>query len=256
MPLPRPSLRFARRGRVARCAFAAFLLAIASAPPAAVAADSVLLIGNSFQRGLRRELTLLTRSALRDTVVKARAGNGWTFELHSTAASTAKALDSYPWTTVVMQEQSDGLDETRYPFARALDAKVAATGARGVFFLTWADRDDEPDVWDTLRGVPGGVEGYVPIALELDRALAPVGWAFREAILEDPSYGLWADDGHHASRRGQYLAALVLYATIYRESPVGLAPSRKLTAEQSLHDQLLAELVVFDDPQAWNLDAP
>lgn len=244
----------ARPGRRAFALAGAALVVVATASPAR--ADSVLLVGNSFTRGLRQELTALTRSALRDTVVKTRAGNGWTLELHSTASSTDKALRSFPWTTVVMQEQSDGLDEKRYPFARNLDAKVASIGARGVFFMTWADRDDEADVWDRLRGVPGGTEGYVPIAFELDRAVAPIGWVFREALLEDPSADLWAGDGHHASRRGQYLAALVLYATIYGESPVGLAPSRKLTSEQSLHDQQLVERVVLGDPEAWNLDAP
>lgn len=243
------------RARLAAAMLATGLLG-AALPPACAAQDSVLLLGNSFSRGLRKELSLLTRSAMRDTLVKARAAAGWTLELHSTANSTRKTLESYPWTTVVLQEQSDGIDEERYPFARDLDADIAAIGGRAVFFMTWADRDDEFDVYDRLRGVPGGTEGYVPIALELDRAVAPIGWVFRAALLEDPTIELWAGDGHHASRRGQYLAALVLYATIYRESPVGLAGSRKLTPEQSLHDQQLVEDVVLGDPVSWNLDAP
>lgn len=238
----------------AAAALAALVL-VADARPVR-AADSVLLIGNSFSRRIHQELLLLTRSALRDTVVKRKGGNGWTLEMHSNASSTRNRLQSTPWTTVVLQEQSDGLDEERYPFARALDAEIAATGARTVFFLTWADRDEELDVYDRLLGEPGGNVGCLPIAQELDAAIAPIGWAFRAAILEDPQAELWDPDGHHASRRGQYLAALVLYATIYRESPVGLAPSRKLTAEQSLHDQLLVEDVVFGQSDRWNLAAP
>jgi hypothetical protein len=48
----------------------------------------------------------------------------------------------------------------------------------------------------------------------------------------------------------------VLYATIYAESPVGLWASPRLTAEQVLHDQLLAERVVLAYPSQWNIVVP
>lgn len=245
-----------RRRGVAGAAAGLVVAALLALPWPVRAEDAVLLVGNSFTRHLRQELTALVRSALRDTLVKTRASAGYTLEVHSVSPKTARALRSYPWTTVVLQEQSDGIDTERYPFARTLDADIAAIGARTVFFMTWPDLGDPLEYYDRLRGVPGGDEGYVPIAFELDRALAPIGWAFRAALLEDPSIELWARDGHHASERGQYIAALVLYATIWRESTVGLAPSRKLTPEQSLHDQMLVDAVVLGDPDSWNLDAP
>jgi hypothetical protein len=67
---------------------------------------------------------------------------------------------------------------------------------------------------------------------------------------------LWGPDGHHSSERGRYLAALVVFAAIYGESPVGLRASPWLTAEQVLHDQLLVERVVLGNPAEWNIDVP
>jgi len=235
--------------------FAAIFCTMAVATPA-YSQDSILIIGNSFTGGIKTNLRMLTRSAMRDTNVRVRARRGATLNDHSVARSTLRTLRSTQWNHVVLQDQSDGIDEERYPGARALDAEIETIGGETLFFMTWADRDDELDVYDRLRGVPDGEEGYVPIAFELDAPVAPIGWAFRELVLEAPEAELWNTDGHHAGDRGRYLAALVLYAVIYRESPVGLWPSPKLTSEQVLHDQLLVERVVFMNPSEWNLDVP
>lgn len=234
---------------------AALLLPCAASTPA-WARDRILLIGNSFSKGLKSPLRYLARSAMRDLVVSLSTKNGYTLELHSTSHSTLKRLRMGGWHSVVLQEQSDGIDEERYPFARALDAEIEAVGARTVFFMTWPDEGKGLDEYDKLRGVPGGTEGYVPIAFELESPVAPVGWVFREALLEDPTADLWSDDGHHASDRGKYLAALTLYAVIFGESPVGLWPHPRLSPDVVLHDQQLVEDVVLGHPDDWNLAAP
>ncbi|MFN2427169.1 MAG: hypothetical protein ABR587_12065, partial [Candidatus Binatia bacterium] len=184
--------------------------------------DRILIVGNSFTKGIKSDLRNLARSALRDVSVSVRGRAGATLNDHAVSRSTLRKLRIPGWHSVVLQDQSDGIDEERYPGARVLDAEIAAIGADTIFFMTWADQDDEIEVYDELRGVPGGTEGYVPIAMELDAVVAPIGWAFRELLLEGPDAELWRQDGHHAGDRGRYLAALVLYAVIYRESPVGL----------------------------------
>jgi len=233
---------------------AAFCLAADARP--AWPRDRILIIGNSFTGGVKTNLRFLTRSALRDTYVSVRASDGWTLNDHALSRATLRRIRSSEWNVVVLQDQSDGIFTKRYPGARLLHGEIGAVGGNTVFFMTWGDREDGLDVYDALRGVPGGDEGYVPIALELDAAVAPVGWAFREVLLEEPDAELWSVDGHHASERGRYLASLVLYAAIYGESPVGLWATPKLTAEQVLHDQLLAERVVFRNPSEWNIDVP
>lgn len=251
-----PSRRRSCGGTAARpvsVALLATFVCLASAAEPAWSGDRILIVGNSFTGGLRTNLRMLTRSALRDVYVKVRASRGFTLNDHANSRSTLRSLRSSEWSFVVLQDQSDGIFLDRYPGARTLDGE--STGDT-VFFMTWADRGDELDEYDALRGVPGGAEGYVPIALELDAAVAPIGWAFRELLLREPDADLWSIDGHHASERGRYLASLVLYATIYRESPVGLWASPKFPVDQILHDQLLAERVVLGDPSEWNIDVP
>ena len=59
--------------------------------------------------------------------------------------------------------------------------------------------------------------------------LFPVGEAWLAAQRLDPSIPLYAFDGLHPSGEGSYLAALVMYATLYAKSPIGL-PALKTAA--------------------------
>jgi hypothetical protein len=227
------------------------LLASTAAP--ATARDSILLVGNSFTAGIKSRLRMLARSAGRDVAIGVCAGDGFTLAHHAASRSSLAKIHSRDWQTVVLQEQSKGIDIERYPAARVLDAEIAG---RTVFFMTWRDRGALLADYDTLRGQPGGDTGYVPIAFELGAAVAPVGWAFRELLVEDALTDLWGRDAHHANDRGRYLAALVLYAAIFGESPVGLWMHPALPEEQAYHDQLLVERLVFDDPAQWNIALP
>jgi len=224
--------------------------AIVANPDPAPARDSVLLVGNSFTAGLKGKLRMLVRSAGRDMAIGVCAGDGYTLADHASSASSLRKIHSRDWRAVVLQEQSKGIFEERYPAARTLDDEIAG---QTVFFMTWRDRGAPLEDYDTLRGIPGGSTGYVPIAFELDAPIAPIGWVFRELLAEDPAAELWGHDGHHASERGRYLAALVLYATLYGESPVGLWISPGMTEEAAFHDQVLVEEVVLGHSADWNI---
>ena len=53
--------------------------------------------------------------------------------------------------------------------------------------------------------------------------MAPVGIAFQESLRQRRDLFLWLFDHVHANRMGTYLAACVVYATVYRQSPEGLS---------------------------------
>ncbi len=242
------------------------LLAVSAGPvPVAGAADSrviaepgaVLLLGNSFTRGLRKHLRSLFEAAGVRVYVKTRAKSGWTLERHAGHPRIDKTLASRPWDVVVLQEQSDGIDEDRYPSARVLDAKISALGASTVFFMTWRTRGSPLVDYDALHGEIGGTEGYVPITFELDASLAPVGWSFRQAIVADPAVDLWRRDEKHADDNGRYLAACTIYATITGESPVGIAWwPRKISDAGAAWLQQIAADTVLTDPSRWNIQTP
>lgn len=227
--------------------------ALALVPTGALAQVRILLIGNSFSAGLKPKLQMLVRSSGRDVAIAARTPGTWTLADHSASRSTRARIASKPWDYVVLQEQSLGLFSSRYPSARELDAAITLNGSRTIFSMTWRDRGAPLESYDWLHGQPGGDIGYVPIAFELGAPVAPVGWAFRQTAIEDAAIDLWALDGHHASDRGRYVAALCLYATIFRESPAGLWGPPSMTPEQILHDQLLVEQAVLLDPTEWNI---
>jgi hypothetical protein len=66
--------------------------------------------------------------------------------------------------------------------------------------------------------------------------LFPAAAAFRNVQQRDPSISLYLD-GTHASQAGAYLVALVMYATIFERTPVGLPAS--VTAKSGVHINLL-----------------
>jgi len=51
--------------------------------------------------------------------------------------------------------------------------------------------------------------------------VAPVGMAFALCQKKNPRINLYSSDHYHASAQGYYLSALVIYATIYNDSPLG-----------------------------------
>ena len=217
--------------------------------------SGVLLVGNSFIRGARKPL----RRAFRDTgtkvLVKGAHSNGWALYHHARSKRTTKRLERFPWDWVVLQEQSDGIDADRFEDARALNSRIVAHGSRTMFFMTWRDRGEPVEEYDELRGVIGGVIGYVPIAYELGAPIAPVGWGIREAVVNGLPFDLW-HDGHHLSRLMRYYSGWVLYSSITMESPIGLPAPRRFDPGAVAWAQQLAHTTVFDDPAQWFLPAP
>ena len=63
---------------------------------------------------------------------------------------------------------------------------------------------------------------YGTVGDDLGIDVAPVGAAWAAARVEHPEIDLWQPDGSHPSAAGTYLAACVLYATIFGASPEGL----------------------------------
>jgi hypothetical protein len=231
--------------------FALFAAVSAVTAVQSAKAEDVLLVGNSFTAGIKTKLRYLLRSAGRDTSVYVRASEGWTLAMHAESSTTTQKIQWKPWDAVVLQEQSDGMLPERFPSARLLESRI---DERTVFFMTWRDRSALLEDYDNLRGVPGGDTGYVAVAAEVGAVVAPVGWAFREILVEEPDAELWRSDGHHASERGRYVAALVLYATITGDSTVGLWMSPRLTEEQALHDQMLVDALVLERASEWNFE--
>ena len=212
---------------------------------------SVLFIGNSYTwfNNLPHLVEALAKSAheprLRTRMV---VGPGATLKSHWDAGAALEAVQSEKWDYVILQDQSSlGLPVTVskgkgqfnprlfHEFARRFDAAIRPTGAKTLFFLTWARAD-------SLEDQDGLTEAYRQIATELADGIAPVGLAWKTALEERPALLLHQGDLSHPSPAGSYLAACVLYSVLYGKSSEGLTarisadaasiPDRAMTVNQ------------------------
>ena len=130
-----------------------------------------------------------------------------------------------PFDVVILQENSTSAlsDQGRNAFreaAIAFDAEIRKRGGRTALYMTHAHV--KPSKFASLDMIRKIEEMYVSVGNELGAVVIPVGLAFERAYRAKPDIVLHQDyDGSHPSLAGTYLAACVVYATLYGKSPVG-----------------------------------
>lgn len=168
--------------------------------------------------------------------------------LYSTALPRI-ATGQYDYVVVQGTPYLAGIESFK-TYARLLIEAIMESGAKPVLFMVWEALGApywEPD----LQPLPLSVmaQAHYDLAEEYDVLVAPVGLAFKKVNETRLGYQIYSDV-MHSSMNGTYLAALVIYATIFRESPIGLfyrptsppLPSHMLnmTAEDALFLQEIA----------------
>ncbi len=96
---------------------------------------------------------------------------------------------------------------------RLFDEEVQKSGAETILFMYW----ENPSM--SIKEIAAD---HYEIASELGIKVAPVGLAWQKSLEQRPELGLHFRDNIHANIYGNYLAAAVVYATIFEESPEGL----------------------------------
>ena len=147
------------------------------------------------------------------------APGAYSLEQHWNEGTVAKAIAEGGWDYVVLQEQS--LRPISNPtnmhwFARLFDQEIRKTGARAVFYVTWARKNAPPAQQRQLT------RAYSAIAKELGALCCPVGPAWANVLKGRPDLELYQSDGSHPSPAGSYIGACAFYAVLYGKSPVGL----------------------------------
>jgi hypothetical protein len=190
----------------------------------------VLFIGNSltyYNGGIDQQL----RGLAPEVRTRRFAEGGYTLERHWQEGKALKSIQQGVWDYVVLQEQSQRpvLTQPRFfEFAQDFDQEIKKSGAQTVLLMTWERPESVPDgvTTDNLAAA------YNRVGAKLGDKVAPAGLAFERALREQPDLALYNPDGH-PTIYGTYLAACVLYATLFSQSPAGNTyAARGITPEQ------------------------
>ncbi|MEO8028569.1 MAG: SGNH/GDSL hydrolase family protein [Bryobacteraceae bacterium] len=209
-----------------RFLLAAFLLLIPGGIDAQTQAKElrVLFLGNSYTyfNNLPAVLEKIAGAVKGGPAIHAEkvVEGGATLQTLYNGGGALAAIRRGGWDYVVLQEQSTlghtppvgGVPQIKEPsqffeYARKFDAEIRKSGAKALFFATWA-REDFPEHQRRLD------DAYTRIARELDAGLAPVGLAWTLARIEAPGIRLHLPDRSHPTGAGTYLAALVFYQVL------------------------------------------
>lgn len=190
-------------------------------------------------------------------------------EGHSTNATSLTKIASREWDFVVLQEQSQKpsfppaqVAAETYPYAEILVDSIKSNYecTEPIFFMTWGRRDGDQQNCQfytplcTFEGMNARLrESYLEMGADNDATVAPCGAAWQQMKLQNSTFwnGLYSGDGSHPSAWGTYLNACIFYATIFRQSPVGI-PYYSSIGQQDAEDlQQLAEDMVLDSLNNW-----
>jgi hypothetical protein len=143
---------------------------------------------------------------------------------HWSNGTAVRALEQNQWNTVVLQQGSSALDESRVllrEWTKKFDEKVRAAGGRTAMYAVWPNASRQFD-FDRVN------ESYTLAATDVNGMLFPVGEAWRAAWRRDANMALYSPDGLHPTARGSYVGALVITSMLLDLSPVGMPASLRL----------------------------
>lgn len=174
----------------------------------------VLLFGNSHVVGLSSLLKkLLSAGNPFATITINNAGGGF-LDNRSTQQKRIEALESQPWTHVILQGQKYSQSgATTYPVTAAISwiKKAKSHDITPILF------PEHPQQGKTQEGRRVHLI-HTGIAEIQKSCVAPVGLTWDKVIMTVPQLILHTPDGNHAALTGQLLTAFVFYEVITGEA--------------------------------------
>ncbi len=231
---------------------------------------NILFLGNSYTavNNLPQTLKDLSLSLGDSIVFDSNTPGGYTFQGHSTNATSLAKINQQSWDYVVLQEQSqlpsfspNQVASDVYPFARTLDSLILANDSctETVFYMTWGRQNGDasncaayPPIC-TYDGMQQRLrESYMEMGLNNHATVSPVGVAWKNMRDTYPTINLYQADQSHPSVYGTYLAACVFYSTIFHKSSVGASfVTAGISNTDALLIQTIASNTVLDSLSTW-----
>jgi hypothetical protein len=193
----------------------------AAPPPDPVNADiTILMFGNSHTafNSLPDMLGAMVRAGRPGKTVAVSVAPGFLFLDERLNDPTSMAMfNSRKWSAIILQAQRYSTSGTvDYSIAEAVELvrRTRQMPALPLMFPEWPRRgiNETQRIFDL----------HLSIAAQQPACVPPIPQAFDLAAARYPQLALHADDGNHSAPPGAYLAALVLYATLTGNSPLGV----------------------------------
>ena len=223
----------------------------------------VLFIGNSYvgANNLPQIFRDVAASAgVAPSEVKAVTPGGATLYQHLNSPDTLKLIDEGNWDIVIMQAQSqEAAVSEQFAIVRS-SFLMGATGlydrikarsphAKVIFYQTWARHADywnDPKADRSVGNSPADMQSRIrkwhrnAAAQKNEFLIAPVGDAWELNYKNPNAVRLHAADNSHPAFNGSYLAALVIYGTIYDPPNLNVSYHGDLSSTESLYLQTIA----------------
>jgi hypothetical protein len=246
-------------------------------------ADNVLFFGNSFtygaeapavqqNGGVPKLFEEIARAKGRDVTAWSVTSGGKDWAWHLAQPATAKALAERPWNWVVLQDFSmrpthvgdvagfthDGENFSDRIAAASPHAGIILyeTWARPAVFFKGGVFSGPEQMMQELHANYGNLDDDL-VKRDANRPalVAFVGTSFARSESEFPAINLNAADNHHSTAEGYYLAALVIYETIYHDSAKG-APATFFHGSLTIPPDEAADLQKVADEIAGTTPSP
>lgn len=231
----------------------------------------ILWVGNSYTyvNDLPRLVQQLGESKKQKYSMTRVLKGGERFSGHLQNKRLIQLLKEGGWDYVVLQEQSSvPAQSTRevltdvYPYAHKIDsmAKNGSPEVKVIYYQTWGHKygntNSEKTSYpfdDTYEGMQARIiTTYLELAYENNSWCAPVGMAWKRVRAEHPEYVLYHPDCSHPSPTGSYLAANVIFSTIYQKRYQS-SFTLDLPEEKAENLQRIAQETVFDNLELLNI---
>jgi hypothetical protein len=233
-----------------KIAFAFVLLSVAKI--AAASGVSVLFVGNSltYMNDLPATFKRLAAGSSLHVDVEVTSitpGGAFLYDHWKHGEALALLREKHPKFLVLQGQSTEPLSAAQSFSQSAALFKVEAdrVGAKTVLFATWARPAGDPYYRDpTSGGSPAAMQArldsaYATLAKETGATLAPIGIAWERAQRIAPEIRL-LDGTQHPSPAGTYLAAAVLFRTMFNAAPMGSSYYGSLPKETALQLQRMA----------------
>ncbi len=185
-------------------------------------AERILFVGNSFTfnaGGVDNEGLAASEDDAPLIEVDDRTMGGATLTTH--LSGTPLKIQDGGYSVVVLQgdipENSTHTVDPFFDAARTLAAAVRESGGRTVSYMAW------PYARLGWIGPDEIAAAHRQIAEEIGADVAPVDLAMANALTERPDLAMLDGDLEHQTEPAAYLAAAVIYATVFDRLPEGLS---------------------------------